>query len=62
VLSTRFQVVGQVHSAGGNARQQFTLIADEVNNFRAAFRRRIAGNSFAPQLRAFLLELQREMQ
>jgi hypothetical protein len=58
----RLQFVGHVHSAGGNARQQFALIADEVNYFGAAFRRGIPGNSFPPQLRALLLQLQREMQ
>ena len=58
----RLQLVRHMHTAGGNARQQFALIADEVNNFRAAFRRGMSGNCFPAQLRALLLQLKREMQ
>jgi len=51
-----------MQAAGGNAGEQFTLLADEPDDFSVALGRRMAGDGFPPQIAADLLEPQREMQ
>ena len=62
IESAGFQFVGEMQAAGGDAREQFAAIGDEMDDFKLALTRRVAEHGFAAHLRTSALDFNHEMQ
>jgi len=62
VKSARFQFIGEVQAAGGDAREQFAAVGDEVDDFELSLARRVAEDGLAAHLRTSAFDFNHEMQ
>jgi hypothetical protein len=61
VQHARFHFVRQVYAACGSARQHFSMVGDEANDFDLARMGSFSVHSFTPHLGAIVFDFQREM-